>query len=84
MAKKTYTYTRIGGHITFDSNGYIVEANGFSSLVWSLNDIDNYLSGKHVDDLAELIKNQGVSEMAYLKFEAEVHVPLLKDLLKDK
>ncbi|MBE5821333.1 MAG: hypothetical protein E7311_01945 [Clostridiales bacterium] len=72
------------GYIIFDSKGYIVEAKGFSSLMWSSNlKIDEELVGKHVDELAEMLKKNGKSRDEYFRFEAYVHVELLKEMLKN-
>ena len=85
MAKNTrYRFTRGDeGYITFDSNGYIVEAKGFSFLMWSSSpNIDKELVGKHVDDLAKLLEKNSCRNV-YLEFEARVHVELLKEMLKN-
>lgn len=71
-------------YIAFDSKGYIVEAKGFDHLIWILShDTDKELIGKHVDELADLLKKNGINCNVYLDFEAHVHVPLLKSMLKN-
>ena len=71
-------------YIVFDSRGYVVEAKGFGNIMWSSDlNIDKELVGKHVDELAELIKKNGISYNEYLEFEAHVHVGLLKELLQN-
>lgn len=72
------------GYVTFDSKGYIVEAKGFGSLMWtSSSNIDKDLVGKHVDELAEMLKKNGSSRDVYPNFEMQVHVELLKKLLQN-
>lgn len=72
------------GYVTFDSKGYIVDAKGFGSLMWSCNpNVDKELVGKHVDELAEMLEKNGTSRNVYLEFEAEVHVGLLKKMLQN-
>lgn len=72
------------GYVTFDSKGYIVDAKGFGSLIWSCNpNVDKELVGKHVDELAEMLEKNATSRNVYLEFEAEVHVGLLKKMLQD-
>lgn len=73
-----------GGYVIFDSNSYILEAKGFSSLMWttSLN-IDSDLVGKHIEELAEMLKNYGSRRDVYTVFEINVHLELLKEILKD-
>ena len=73
-----------GSYITFDSKGYIVQAKGFAELMWTPNfQVDKDLVGKHVDKLAEMLKRSSKSRNVYLEFEANVHVPLLKQMLAD-
>lgn len=70
-------------YVTFDSKGYIVEAKGFGLLMWSTStNIDKDLIGKHVDELAEMLKKYGRNEV-YFNFEIQVHLELLKILLKN-
>ncbi len=86
MANNTqYRFTRgEDGYITFDSKGYIIEAKGFGCLMWSTNqNIDKDLVGKHVDELAEMLKKNGINRNVYLDFEANVHVGLLKAMLQN-
>lgn len=65
--------------IAFDSKGYIVEAKGFSFLLWSSNpNIDKALVGKHVDELSHMLKKNGTHPDVYPKFETQVHIELLK------
>lgn len=72
------------GYITFDSNGYIVDAKGFGRLMWSKsNNIDNDLIGKHIDELSEMLKENARSRSIYLEFEANVHVDILKKMLEN-
>lgn len=72
------------GYVIFDSNGYIVEAKGFGSLMWSPSmNIDKDLIGKHVDELAEMLKEYGANREVYSNFEMQVHIELLKEMLKN-
>jgi hypothetical protein len=80
---KQYKFLRgKDGYVIFDSNGYIVEAKGFGSLMWSSSpNIDKDLVGKHIDELAEMLKKNGADCDVYLNFETQVHVNLLKQML---
>lgn len=72
------------GYVTFDSKGYVVDAKGFGSLMWSSNpNVDKELVGKHVDELAEMLEKNATSRNVYLEFEVNVHVELLKKMLQD-
>lgn len=81
---KQYRFKRgKDGYVIFDSDGYIVEAKGFGSLIWSsYENIDKHLVGKHVDELAQMLKKYGGNE-TYLNFEVQVHLELLKEMLKN-
>lgn len=71
------------GYIIFDSKGYIVEAKGFGSLMWSSNpNIDKELIGMHIDELTKMLEKNCTSREVYLEFEANVHVGLLKKMLQ--
>ena len=72
------------GYVIFDSKGYIIEAEGFGYLMWTYSqNIDKDLVGKHVDELAEMLKKHGISPDVYLNFEAQVQVELLKEMLQN-
>ena len=73
------------GYVTFDEKGYVVEAKGFSGLIWtsSLN-ADKEIVGMHVDELAELLRKQEAIQNLYIEFELRVHIPLLKEMLKNR
>ena len=86
MANNThYKFSRgKDGYLVFDSKGYIVEAKGFGSLMWSTSlNINKDLVEKHVDELAVLLKNYGSSRDVYPNFEMQVHVELLKKMLQN-
>lgn len=73
------------GCVTFDERGYITEAKGFGSLIWWPNtNIDKDLIGKHVDELAEILKEYKGCNDDYYKFELQVHLKLLKQMLHNK
>ena len=72
-------------YISFDLNGYIIEAKGFGFLMWSSNiDIDKELIGKHIDELSKMLDKNCISREVYLRFETDVHVALLKEMLQYK
>ena len=81
---KQYRFTKgKDRYVVFNSNGYIVEAKGFDNLIWSPHEnIDKQLTGKHVNELAKMLKKNGVNQETYLKFEAQVHVKLLEKMQK--
>ncbi len=72
MAKKNKSFSNGKNvHIIFNSEGYIVNAKGFSLILWS-NDPDNLdksLIGKHAYDLLSMFKK---NPSAYENFEKNV------------
>ena len=80
-----YRYTRKDEYVVFDSNGYILEAKGYGFLMSNPDkNIDVSLIGKHVDELAEMLKENGVNREVYFEFETQVHKELLKKILKNQ
>jgi len=72
-------------YISFDLNGYIIEAKGFGFLMWSSNiDIDKELIGKNIDELSKMLDKNCINREVYLRFETDVHVDLLKEMLQYK
>lgn len=74
-------------YIVFDLNGYVLEAKGFGMLMWSnLNslELEKDLIGKHIDEIAQMLKENGARQKYYNDFEINVHIPLLKIMLEEK
>lgn len=80
-----YRFTREDGdgYVIFDSNGYIIDAKGFGSLMWSSMNIDKELIGKHVNELAMMLQKHGANREIYTNFEIQVHIELLKELMEN-
>lgn len=73
--KKTISFSNGENvHVTFDSGGYIIKAEGFSSLLWSTDpdNLDKSLIGTHVYELSEMLKKYGAYVDAYKVFEKDV------------
>lgn len=74
-------------YIIFDSNGYVLEAKGFGMLIWSnlsSLELEKDLIGKNIDEIAQLLKENGARQKYYNDFEINVHIPLLKIMLEEK
>lgn len=80
---KRYAYSRGDNvHVTFDSEGYIIEAKGFGFIMWCHPDtINKELIGKHIDELAEMIRKYEATPGEYNAFEASVHNDFLREQL---
>lgn len=86
VSSKKYRFSNsIGMYIVFDSNGYVIETKGWGHRVWCVNPdtFDSELIGKHVEEVAELIKEHAVRYEDYINFEIQVHLELLKAILKE-
>ena len=54
--------------VTFDDNGYIVKASGFTFIMWCSPNQDENLIGKHIIELAKLIKKYTAKREIYINF----------------
>lgn len=70
--------------IAFDSNGYVTKAKGFENFICSSLEFNKDLVGKHIDEVAEILKEKALREKYYNDFEINVHIPLLKIMLEEK
>ena len=61
--------------VTFDNNGYVIKAEGFSSIMWGTLDLDEKLIGKHIIELARILKKY----MGGAKAAVIIKVALLED-----
>lgn len=56
-SKNFQTFSCGDTKVTFDNNGYIVKAKGFTSVMCSTQNQDEELIGKHIIELAKILKN---------------------------
>ena len=92
MAIKSKKYSFCCGEnirIAFNSDGNVVKACGFSFILWApigleVEDVDKSLIGKHVDEVADILKKYTTNHKIYENFELSVHIPMLKMLLQQK
>ena len=89
MASKSKKYSFSCGkniRITFNSDGNVVKVCGFSFILWAPIglDPDKSLIGKHVDEIADILKKYSTNHKIYENFELSVHIPMLKMLLQQK
>lgn len=54
--------------VTFDNNGYIVKARGFMSVMWGNQNQDEELIGKHITELAAMLKKYAANQEIYINF----------------
>ena len=65
---KFQTFSCSDTKVTFDTNGYIINAKGFTSVMWSTQNIDEKLIGKHIIELAKLLKIYAANQEIYFSF----------------
>ena len=82
---KTYKFNRGEEiYVIFDTNGYVVDAKGFSSLIWTSDiNLDKNIIGLHVNELAEMLKKNSANRREYINFELNVHIELLKWMVQN-
>mgnify|MGYP004733247605 FL=1 len=54
--------------VTFDNNGYVIKAEGFSLIMWGTLDLDEKLIGKHIIELARILKKYIARQENYISF----------------
>lgn len=69
--------------VTFDNNGYIVKAKGFTSVMWSTQNQDEELIGKHIIELAKILKKYAANQENYISFLENVVLKLYEMKTKD-
>ncbi|MGM9875795.1 MAG: hypothetical protein ACI310_01015 [Bacilli bacterium] len=82
--KKIYTFRCVNTKVSFDDNGYIVEASNFSNFMWwCTQNIDEKLVGKHITELARLIKENALNVDVYINFLENVVLKFYEISLKN-
>lgn len=66
--------------VMFDNNGYIIKAKGFMSIMWSTEKQDEELIGKHISELAQLLKKYAVYKDNYISFLENVVIEFYKNI----
>ena len=69
--------------VTFDNNGYIVKAKGFISVMWSTENQDEELIGKHITELAKILKKYAANQENYISFLENVVLKFYEEKAKD-
>ena len=69
--------------VTFDNNGYIVNAKGFTSIMWGKTNQDEELIGKHITELAKILKEYAANQENYISFLENVVLSFYERNSKD-
>ena len=69
--------------VTFDNNGYIVKAKGFISVMWSTENQVEELIGKHITELAKILKKYAANQENYISFLENVVLKFYEEKAKD-
>lgn len=72
--RNSYSYSNGFTHVTFNKEGYIIAAQGFRRMIWWRvdEDIDEILIGKHIRELAKILKKNCAYREAYIGFKDDV------------
>ena len=77
------TFSCGNAEVTFDENGYIVKAKDFSVVIWCTPNQDEKLIGKHIIELARILKSNALSRENYISFLENVVLKFYETQLKD-
>ena len=80
---KFQTFSCGNTKVTFDENGYIVKAYGFTTIMWGTLNQDEELIGKHIIELAKILKRNASSRENYISFLENVVLKFYETQLKD-
>ena len=80
---KFQTFSCGSAKVTFDENGYIVKAKDFSAVMWSIPNQDEELIGKHIIELAKILKKSASCHENYVSFLENVVLKFYETQLKD-
>lgn len=69
--------------VTFDDNGYIVKAKDFSTVMWCTPNQDEELIGKHIIELAKILKKSVAHRENYISFLENVVLKFYETQAKD-
>lgn len=77
------TFSCGNAKVTFDENGYIVNAKDFSTVMWCTPNQDEELIGKHITELAKMLKNYAANRETYISFLENVVLKFYEIKLKN-
>ena len=70
--------------VTFDENGYIVNAKDFLTVMWCTPNQDEELIGQHIIDLAKILKKSATRYESYISFLENVVLVFYETQAKDR
>ena len=68
----SYSYSCRNAKIVVDENGYILKAKGLLGTMWGELDLDEGIIGKHIIELAKMLKKYSSNEKIYISFLEDV------------
>lgn len=77
------TFSCGNAKVTFDENGYIVKVKDFSAVMWCTLNQDEELIGKHIIELAKILKKSASYHEIYISFLENVVLKFYETQLKD-
>ena len=80
---KSQTFSCGNAKVTFDENGYVVKAKDFSAVMWCTPNQDEKLIGKHIIELAKMLKKSAAYRENYISFLENVVLKFYETQVKD-
>lgn len=80
---KFQTFSCGNAKVTFDDNGYIVKVKDFSAVMWCTPNQDEELIGKHIIELAKILKKSAAYRENYISFLENVVLKFYETQAKD-
>ena len=77
------TFSCGNAKVIFDENGYIVKAKNFSAVMWCAPNQDEELIGKHIIELAKILKKSTANRENYISFLENVVLEFYEAQIKD-
>ena len=77
------TFSCGNAEVTFDNNGYVIKAKGFTSVMWGNPNLDEELIGKHIIEIAKTLKEYTANQRNYIIFLENVVLNFYEKNSKD-
>lgn len=80
---KFHTFSCGKAEVRFDDNGYIVKVKNLATVMWCTPNQDEELIGKHIIELAIILKKSGAQRENYISFLENVVLGFYEQKVKN-